>query len=162
MKAIADDGASDHQTGTCRESLQCAKQPQRLDVPGDRAAERGHGVDREPREHDGPPAEGVRQRTLPQHHECIGEQISGQRLLNSKLRDVEFAADVVKGRQVSVNGERTEHRQGGEQCRQRPIATCRCVHLSPREASAFKAHTARLRRGAQPRWRSDRIEARTA
>ena len=120
LEAIANHRTSDDQPGAGGKSLERAEEPQRFDVARDRAAQRGEAVDREPAQDDGPAAEGIRQRAVPQHHECIREQIRRQRLLHGDRRRVEFGCNGRECRQVHVDRKGSEHRQRREERRKGP------------------------------------------
>ena len=111
METVTDDRAADDNTRARGKSLQRAEKPQRLDVAGDRAAERGQRVDAKAAQDDRPTAERVGQRAMPEHHEGEREQVGGQRLLERDGRSAEFAPDCGKRGQVHIDGKRSQHRQ---------------------------------------------------
>ncbi len=138
VESVADDRAADDESGSRAGALGRAKHPQCLDIAGDRAAQRRERVDGQAGDDDRPATQCVGQRAMPQHHECVGEQVGRKRLLHGDRRCRELGSDGGKGRQVEVDRERTEHRQRGDQPRHSPRtlvhARRRRGHRVPRDA----------------------------
>ena len=148
VEAVADDRAPDDEPGARRQSLQHARQPQRLDVAGDRAAERAEREHDEAAEHDRPAAERVGQRAVPQHHEREREHVDRQRLLerDRRRRRTRRRSPGNAGRYMSTaNG--PEHRQRRQQRRESPRAPVDARRRAPCAVIAVAA----LERGVDGR-----------
>src|SRR4030095_7550838 len=82
VETVANDRSTDDHAGSGRNSLQRAEQPQRLNVAGDRAAERSERKQTEAGDDDRSATERIGERAMPQHHERIRKQVGRKRLLN--------------------------------------------------------------------------------
>ena len=117
---VADDGPRDHHAGARRQPLHEAEEDQLADRLRQRAAGRGEGEDGDAPQDHRPAADAVGDRAVEQVHQCEAGEVARQRLLHLDRRRAERAGDARERRQVGVDRERPEHRQAGEQQRQRP------------------------------------------
>ena len=111
VKAVADDGAADHEPAARRQPLQHAREPQRLDVAGDRAAERAE------REHASPASTTGRRPSASDSAPCHSIMNAYANMYTDSVccsaigGTPNSAPDRRKRGQVHVDRERPEHRR---------------------------------------------------
>jgi len=95
---VANNRPADDNTGTAGHPLQRPQQPEVFDACRQHAAGRGQRKEGDRDENHPPPAQGIRDRAMPERHQRERQQVRGQRLLDLQGRGVERRADVVKRR----------------------------------------------------------------